>query len=430
MRMKSYFAASVEGALAQARGELGDEAMIVHSRRTPPESRHCGEYEVVLATVEVSAAVADRDQDEPEEYARLCPPPAAPPVMPQAASPATPQPAASEAGMVRELAAVRREVEGVRRALEQWPLERIWPAGSGMAEIYAALVESDLEPMLAREMVNAAAARLAAGRAAPAGAAGARQRLGHALRAEIEIRVAVDATLGCPHAAIRVAALVGPPGAGKTTALVKLAVQYGLSGKRGAVLLSLDTHRVAAADQLRRFASILGMAFQAVETLTALAQALQEYRSKDLVLIDTAGYGAAEMEDGREVAQFVAQHPDIDTHLVLSASTKSADLTRAVKRFEIFRPAKLIFTRLDETESFGPLVGEVVRTGKALSFLSCGQLIPEHLEPARSSRVAELVLPERVWMDPQETPSTASAAMLAQRAPASPADNVQKASAA
>ena len=82
---------------------------------------------------------------------------------------------------------------------------------------------------------------------------------------------------------------MGPPGAGKTTTLVKLAVHYGLTSRRPVALLSTDTYRVAAAEQLRSYAAILGVAFQVVETVGALAQSLEEHRAKDLILIDTPG---------------------------------------------------------------------------------------------------------------------------------------------
>ncbi len=92
------------------------------------------------------------------------------------------------------------------------------------------------------------------------------------------------------------AALVGPSGSGKTTTLVKLAVQYGLAGRRPVLLLSVDTYRIAAATQLRSFAAILGVGIQVLETVGALAQAIEENRGKELILIDTPGFGPADME--------------------------------------------------------------------------------------------------------------------------------------
>jgi flagellar biosynthesis protein FlhF len=209
---------------------------------------------------------------------------------------------------------------------------------------------------------------------------------------ELESRFKVQAVLGRGEARPRIVALVGPPGCGKTTTLVKLAVNYGLVARRPILLLSIDTYRVAAAEQLRAYAAILGVNFQLVETETALAQAIEENRGKELILIDTPGLAMSETADYSRLAQFLSTRPDIDTHMVVSSSMKSADLSRVVDSYEGFRPQRLIFTKLDETSSFGPILNEAVRSGKPLSFFTTGQRIPEDLEAATKTRLTELIL--------------------------------------
>ena len=363
MYLKSFFAATVEAALAEGRRELGPEALIVQSRKAPPESRHLGPWEIVLASTA-----------------------GAPPRAPAAA------PAAGDEPVARELAELRRQMESMRRALSRASVAApTWLAPSPQtAAIFGELVEAEVETGLSQHIAERVASHLG-----PATVDVTLVR--RAAAAEIENRVAADATLGREGAASRLVALVGPPGSGKTTTLVKLAVLYGLSARRPVVLVSADTVRIAAADQLRTYAAILGVAFEMAETPAALGQALQLHGAKELILIDTPGLAAAEMEQGAELAAYLASRPEIDTHLVLSASMKSADITRAVDRYEIFRPAKLLFTKLDETESRGPVLNETVRTGKPVSFLAAGQVIPEHLEPATKSRVAELLLPAGVY---------------------------------
>jgi flagellar biosynthesis protein FlhF len=188
-----------------------------------------------------------------------------------------------------------------------------------------------------------------------------------------------------------IVALVGPPGVGKTTTLVKLAARYGLASRRPAHILTADVFRIAAAEQLQSLAAILGIGCNVVDTPVALAQALEEHRSKDFIFIDTPGLGRNEMEDGADLAHLIASHPEIDTHLVLSASMKPADMARVIDRYEMFQPKKLLFTRIDETERFGAIVSEASRRSLPVSFLTTGQQIPDDLEPATKERLAALI---------------------------------------
>jgi flagellar biosynthesis protein FlhF len=259
-----------------------------------------------------------------------------------------------------------------------------------LSEAYAQLIANDVSPDLAREVVQGAASR--AGNLDPAARPPEGKTWQLALVDEIRARCPVESTLGAGEERPRIAALIGPPGAGKTTTLVKLAVNYGLAARRPTLLISMDTYRVAAADQLRSYASILGVGFQVPETVAALAQLLEENRAKDLILIDTPGLGFRDLEDQTDLARFLATRADIERHLVLSASLKPADLTRVIDSYEMFRPGRLLFTRLDETGSLGPLFNECARTGKPLSFLGTGQRIPEDLEAATHVRLLEALL--------------------------------------
>ena len=354
MKIKSYYAATVEAAIAQARRELGDDAMILQSRKAPPEAQHLGECEVVFGTIEKAA---------PAE---------------------APAPAEDGGRLSRELAELRQEIDAMRRTISRTgaAAPRWLEPGSELVEIYNALAGSELSPELAEEVIHAVWS------AAP----GDGPRTAQAAAAELMRRITVDASLGAPQSAPAIAALVGPPGAGKTASLVKLAVRYGVAARRPVRILAADTFRVAASEQLRTYASIIGAAFQVVETPRALAQALEDVRNRELVLIDTPGWGPADLEDASELARFLSSRGDIDVHLTLSASMKPADLTRVVDAYQIFRPSKLLFTRLDETGSFGQIVSQAARTGIPVSFFAWGQRVPEDLEPATRERVVDLVM--------------------------------------
>src|SRR5262249_22781800 len=150
---------------------------------------------------------------------------------------------------------------------------------------------------------------------------------------ELQSRFTINATLGAGQSTPHIVALVGPPGSGKTTTVVKLAVNYGLAARKGVVLLSTDTRRIGAADQLRSYAAILGVNVQGAETRGALAQAIKDHRGKELPLIDPPGLTASKMPDESSLSHFLSTRSDIDTHLVLPASMNPADLARTVDAF-------------------------------------------------------------------------------------------------
>jgi flagellar biosynthesis protein FlhF len=377
MKIKSYYSRSVEDALASARAELGPEAMLVNSRKASIQARHLGEYEVVFATLAPG-----------EEGAELSLPPA------EGAARAAPQ--ASER-LSSEVAELKKELEGMRRVLTRTAYAPQQWAGAPLdvSEAFGALSAAEVSPELAQEIVQAAAerlappARLTPGRTHPRTDRASFER---ALAEEITSRFTVEPQLGRGAQTPRIVALVGPPGGGKTTNLVKLAVNYGLGARKPVLLLSMDTYRVAAAEQLRSYATILGVGFQVLETVGALAQTIEESRGKELIFIDTPGLGFADLEDSAALAHFLATRDDIDTHLVLPASMKAADLARMAGAFECMRPNRLLFTKLDETVSYGPILNESARSRKPLSFFSTGQRIPEDLEAAAVPRLLELVL--------------------------------------
>jgi flagellar biosynthesis protein FlhF len=380
MKIKSYYSRTVEDAMAAARQEMGPDAMLVNSRKAPPEVRHLGEYEVVFANIAGAVAPAEATLRLPAERSEAIPVPQAP------------------AGnrLSAEVAELKKELEGMRHAITRTayaPAQWIG-VSQELSDAYAVLTAAELSAELAREIVQAAGdrsngQRLPPGRATPRTDASAFQR---ALTEEISSRFTTEGTLGRSPETPRIVALVGPPGSGKTTTLVKLAVNYGLAARRPVLLLSIDTHRVAAADQLRSYAAILGVGFQLLETVSSLGQTIEENRGKELIFIDTPGLAYGELEDSESLAHFLATRGDIDTHLVLPASMKAADLSRMVDAFEILRPQHLLFTKLDETRAYGPIFSEAARSGKPLSFFAAGQRIPEDLEAASPERVLELVL--------------------------------------
>jgi flagellar biosynthesis protein FlhF len=366
MKLKSYFADTIEEAIRLARHELGPDAMLVNSQRAGVEARHLGFYEVVVCGETRDAG-------------------------PTAASSSLSNVASLSPVASLQVDKLSQDLSELKQRMEKLALTlaRSGRGAAGVAfdpelsRLFTRLTDAELDTELAYDLVGKLSSPISQ----------------TVLRDELAKLVSVDAELGCPGAPSRVAALVGPPGAGKTSALVKLAVQFGLAANKTVQIFTTDTYRIAAAEELRSYAAILGIGCQVLETPAALAHAINEVlqsgegRLKDLILIDTPGLCRSEMEACEDLANLLAtRHADVDTHLVLPASMRAADLRRVAQQYAVFRPRKLLFTRMDETETFGPILSLSARMAKPVSFLSRGQRIPEDLEPATTDMLLDLVL--------------------------------------
>ena len=189
-------------------------------------------------------------------------------------------------------------------------------------------------------------------------------------------------------------ALIGPTGVGKTTTLAKLAATFKLREKKRVALVTIDTYRIAAVDQLQAYAGIINLPLSVVLTPTELRESLDRLREYDVILIDTAG--RSQRDDGKldQLREFIAIADPHEVHLVLASTCNQPVLMDAVDRFSQVRIDRIIFTKLDEAVSFGVLLNVIRRVGKQLSYVTTGQDVPHQIEPGRSERLAGLILGE------------------------------------
>jgi flagellar biosynthesis protein FlhF len=192
----------------------------------------------------------------------------------------------------------------------------------------------------------------------------------------------------------RVIALIGPTGVGKTTTVAKLAAMYKLKRNKRVGLITMDTYRIAAVDQLKTYAGIIGVPLHVASTSQEVRAAVDACRDCDVVLIDTAGRSPSDSKRLEQTKLLLeAADPD-ETHLVLSATCSQAAMMRVVERFDQIVSERIIVTKLDEAETFGVLLNVPQLAGKRLSFVTTGQEVPHQIEVGRSERLAALVLGE------------------------------------
>lgn len=198
------------------------------------------------------------------------------------------------------------------------------------------------------------------------------------------------------HSPSKAVMIVGPTGVGKTTTIAKLAALYAIKRKRKVALITLDTYRVAAVEQLRVYGNILGLSVDVALTCKDLADFLRKRVEADLILIDTAGRSPLDEAAVQELKEkSVSLNRPVEVHLVLSMTTREPDLEVIAARFARLPVHQLILSKLDETMHLGPIFNLVRRTGLPLSYLSTGQCVPDDLELAAPSRLADLILDGR-----------------------------------
>ncbi|MGP1612542.1 MAG: flagellar biosynthesis protein FlhF [Catonella sp.] len=187
---------------------------------------------------------------------------------------------------------------------------------------------------------------------------------------------------------------LGPTGVGKTTTIAKIASAFKIKEKRTVGLLTADTYRIAAVEQLRTYANILGVPLSVVYSAGEIAEARKTLDKYEVVLVDTAGRSDKNKEQIDELKRLISAIPEEDreVYLVLSATTKYGDLNRITEVYKDITNYKIIFTKVDETGTIGNIYNILMRTGSGLSYVTFGQNVPDDICAADTQAIAKQLL--------------------------------------
>ena len=190
----------------------------------------------------------------------------------------------------------------------------------------------------------------------------------------------------------RVVALVGPTGVGKTTTIAKLAANYRLREKRRVGLITVDTYRVAAVEQLRTYADIIDLPMEVVATPREMREAVARMSHLDLILMDTAGRSPRDEVKIQELKSMLGEAEADEVHLVLSSTAGAKSLIATTERFDEVGTTSLVLTKLDEANSLGHLVSLVRECRLPVSYLTDGQNVPDDIQIADRRKMAYLLM--------------------------------------
>ena len=204
--------------------------------------------------------------------------------------------------------------------------------------------------------------------------------------------VATSGPLATTPGRRRLVALVGPTGVGKTTTIAKLAANLRLREKKRVGLITVDTYRVAAVEQLRTYADIIDLPMEVVATPREMREAAARLADLDLVLLDTAGRSPRDEVQIQELKSMLGEAQPDEVHLVLSSTASIGSLMPTVSRFREVGATALLFTKLDEATSLGHLVKLFRASGLSASYLTNGQNVPDDILVAQPELLADLLL--------------------------------------
>lgn len=373
--VRTFRAPTMHEALAIVRRELGPQAAILHTREVQtrrffgwlPGPRH---FEVIAATsINVPSRLPAR----------------------RAESAATTDSAPTGAEVRRDgltetvhnqLSDLQAMVKQLCRSTEQ---RRSLDLPDGLFRLFTDLLDCELSEQHARELVDRIRAQLPPRETEDVVLT--KSRLARMLAAEIHTTGPIAVTPGKR----RLAALVGPTGVGKTTTIAKLAAIYRLKEKRRVGLITVDTYRIAAVEQLRTYAEIIELPMQVVSTPREMRAAVRRMDDLDLVLLDTAGRSPKDEVKIQELRAFLTEAEADEVHLVLSAVSSASALQHTIERFGGVGATALLLTKLDEAPGLGHLL-PLLRGPLPLSYLTNGQNVPDDIETADSKRLAHLLL--------------------------------------
>lgn len=389
MNLQTFKASTMAQALSQVKSTMGADAVILHTRTYQQR------YWLGIRRQEIVEITAGRDLRITERPARRgVPSPAAPAVL---RSPAEngrlllESPAAGGAMMLNlshEMTALKTMVKDLvtqtRQSLSPQVPEELF-------DQYLQLTQNQVSEELATELIKSLHRQLRPEHLSQPRFV--RDKLAEQVEKMLPTSGAIRRIKAVgPH----VVALIGPTGVGKTTTIAKLAANLKLREKHRVGLITIDTYRIAAIDQLKKYADIIGSPLKVVSSPEDLREAVAAMSDCDFVLIDTAGRSPNDTLKLNELKTFLAAAGPDEVHLVLSTTASQACVELAISRFADVRVDKIIFTKLDEAAHVGIVLNVVRKVNKSLSYITTGQDVPDDIEVGRGRRLAQLILGEGV----------------------------------
>ncbi len=386
MKPRTYQADTMAGALAKVKRDLGQRAVILRTRTIKS-----GGLFGVGARARVEITAGEESPRPPAQPTREVAPVrrvVAAPMPERVAEPIAEAPVRQppvSAAFQQELQDIKSLVQRLVQTQRQDRLSHLQPQ---LREAYTQLLQNEVAEELAADFIGRLSDRQTDGR--PLDPATINEFLVQQFARVMAPGAPIELTRKQGRATV--VALLGATGVGKTTTIAKLAAQFRLKQGCRVGLITIDTYRIAATEQLRTYAEIIDAPLEVVLTPQEMKPALERLRDCDVVLIDTAGRSQFDREKLSELGEFLSVAEPDETHLVLSATSSQAVLLKAMEEFSSLNVDRVIFTKLDEAVGIGTLLAVCRKLDAKLSYVTTGQDVPSDIEEGDGRKLAEMIV--------------------------------------
>ncbi|MGB4549776.1 MAG: flagellar biosynthesis protein FlhF [Syntrophales bacterium] len=384
MKIKRYEAASIQEAIIKIKNDLGQNAILLSSKRLRGGRK---------PLYELTAASDDAPSDP-----KVAAPRAEPGEMRNgAAEPARPETIQDFRRDLEDLKAL--VIEANRKNILYGELMELKESLSTFFDMLGIRKTEGKPQPLSRLYCNLVAGGVSRDRACrlvgairKEGAAGAEDDYDGMLRSAEEF---IQKSLVPPYERRRqgrVVAFVGPTGVGKTTTLAKLAARWSLEENKKVGLVTADTYRIAAIEQLRTYAKIMNLPLEVASEKEEFAKALRTFQDRDIILVDTPGRSVGDEEHLRRLRDFLRPDVPVETNLLISLTASPENMIETASRFDRVGYDAMIFTKLDESNSYGLIYNVIDQIGKPVHYVTNGQKVPQDIDRLDPAKLARMVV--------------------------------------